>query len=276
MVPRIMTPIGLDERKKISIEILDAVSKFCSDNDISYSLGYGTLLGAVRHGGFIPWDDDIDIVMLREDYRKFEEIFPTILAEKFSLGTVNRDQKWPLPFGKVYNNNTMVIERKARINPIGVSIDVFPLDFVPENRFAYKLYRSFFKALCYCSRMKIYKGTRSTSLPKRFLAMLIKIALAPFSNEKIIRIINNKSQYLSLSKSSWVCYWPSADHASPIPVAWFSPLIKVTFEDNQYASVNNKDGYLKAMYGPKYMTPPPENKRISQHTNDAYWRNSLD
>ena len=73
-----MRQIDLEEKKKIQLEILDSIHSFCLHNDIKYSLGYGSLLGAVRHGGFIPWDDDIDIIMLRDDYTRFESLFPLV------------------------------------------------------------------------------------------------------------------------------------------------------------------------------------------------------
>ena len=108
-----MRKIELEEKKVLQIDILSAVDSFCKKNDIKYSLGYGTLLGAVRHGGYIPWDDDIDIIMLRDDFEKFEKLFPEKLDEKYVFNTLSREKRWHNSFGKVSDSRTLVVERKA-------------------------------------------------------------------------------------------------------------------------------------------------------------------
>ena len=254
------------------MDILEAVHSFCSHNKIQYSLGYGSLLGAVRHVGYIPWDDDIDIIMLREDYTKFENLFPATYEDRYSFGTINRMPSWPLSFGKVYDNRTIVYEQKALIEPIGVSIDVFPLDYVPDCGFLFFLNRIRFQFLCYCSRMKTFRITRKTSLLKRAIAFLVKTFLAFVSNSKIIHHIDHRSKVISRRGGNRVYYWPSVGKSKPIPESWFSPIISVSFERKSFCSVNNAGGYLKAMYGSEYMTPPQEKNRVSYHTNDAFWK----
>ena len=269
-----MKRIDLEERKKIQLEILDSVHSFCMHNEIRYSLGYGSLLGAVRHAGFIPWDDDIDIIMLRDDYTKFETLFPHVYADRYSFGSINRTEGWPLAFGKVYDTRTIIFEQKAKTQPIGVNIDVFPLDFVPDSEYNFRLNKAWFKLLCFCNRVKIFKDTCKTSLLKRIMAYMSKALLALISNTKIIKHIDSRSKSLSQRGGKTVYYWPSRGDSRPIPVSWFFPIKFISFEGKDYCSVNDTDGYLKAMYGSNFMTPPQERDRVSYHTNDAFWKDS--
>ena len=267
-----MKKILIEERKLILIEILNVIHEFCVLHKIQYSLGYGSLLGAVRHKGFIPWDDDIDIIMLRDDYRKFELLFPQLLDGKYKFGTVSRDSEWPLPFGKVYNSQTCLIENKANTPLIGVNIDVFPMDYFPDDKISSFIYKCIFKTLCYCLRGKLYKINQDTPLIKKIIAISIKIILVFIpGTHTLVKWIDKLSNNASKTKSDRVYYWPSIGGSSPIPLSMFKSLIMVPFESKLYFSVSDPNGYLIAMYGPNYMTPPPEKNRISYHTNDAYW-----
>lgn len=267
-----MRQIDLEEKKKIQLEILDSIHSFCIHNEIKYSLGYGSLLGAVRHGGFIPWDDDIDIIMLRDDYTKFESLFPVAYADRFSFGTINRTERWSLPFGKVYDIRTIVFEQKATTQPIGVSVDVFPLDYVPKSGVVFKFYKLWFQFLCFCNRMKNFKDTPNTLFIKRVMAFVSKVLLAMISNTWIIKQIDIMSRNTSRQKGESVYYWPSYGNSKPIPVSWFNPVRLISFEGKDYYSVNNMDGYLILTYGSDYMTPPQEKDRVSYHTNTAFWK----
>ena len=127
-----MNEIQIEELREIQMSILDGVDKFCRAKDIKYSISGGTLLGAIRHKGYIPWDDDIDISMLREDYERFEKEFPECYEGHLCLATLRRRKDWTLAFGKVYDSRTMgfMIGNKSVVT--GVNIDVFPLDDVPD------------------------------------------------------------------------------------------------------------------------------------------------
>lgn len=119
----------MDDMKAIELEIMDEIDRVCRENGINYTLGYGSCLGAVRHGGFIPWDDDMDVVMPRGDYEKFFAVFEGAKAvERFRLVSY-RDESAPCAFFKVTDTSTWVEERYSDAQyGSGVWVDIFPLD----------------------------------------------------------------------------------------------------------------------------------------------------
>ena len=138
--------LGLRDAQKLMTEILKEVHKICEKHNIKYFLDAGTLIGAVRHKGFIPWDDDLDIGMLREDYRKFLEIAKKELPDNLFLQTFDSDENYDIyqvPC-KIRYNNTLFIQKVIAENPDmhnGIYIDVLPYDSLPKSKFVYKIQR---------------------------------------------------------------------------------------------------------------------------------------
>ena len=129
-----MKKLNLYDIKTLELDLLINFDKFCKENNLIYFIAYGTLLGAIRHGGFIPWDDDIDIQMPRTDYEKF-----LTLRDKYEssfYGNVIKtlgDKGYPFPFTKIENKNTLVIEHKMTTKiKTGVWVDIFPMDGLPK------------------------------------------------------------------------------------------------------------------------------------------------
>ena len=117
------------------LDILKEIHRICVKYNIKYFLDSGTLIGAVRHNGFIPWDDDIDIGMLRSEYKKFEKIVPKALGEEFVWQSWKNDNDYALPFGKVRKRNTVYIEEKSgSLEQCGFYVDVFPYDYAPKSK----------------------------------------------------------------------------------------------------------------------------------------------
>lgn len=128
-----MKQITQEELKNIQVNILDRVKAFCDANEIEYFLFAGTLLGAVRHKGYIPWDDDIDICMRRKDYDRFFEVFNTDRKDGLRAIDYKNEKGYYLASGKVIDDRTIMQETTNFDKKIGVYIDVFPLDDLPEN-----------------------------------------------------------------------------------------------------------------------------------------------
>ena len=126
--------LKLEEMKKVEIEILKKIDEVCSENNIVYSLAGGSAIGAVRHKGFIPWDDDIDIMMLREDYDKLQNVMNDKDYKGIKLLSINNDENFPYPYMKAVSLNTTGKEIGIdKIKDYGVFIDIFPVDKVPTD-----------------------------------------------------------------------------------------------------------------------------------------------
>ena len=127
-----MRKITLDESKRIQLDILQSIHDFCIANNLKYSICGGTLIGAVRHKGFIPWDDDIDIFMLREDYNKFIHDYKD-LSGIYILHSLENDESYSYPYAKVEDVRTY-IEEDVTAGNIGIAVDVFPVDNCMNDR----------------------------------------------------------------------------------------------------------------------------------------------
>lgn len=129
-----MKKITSKEMKSIELNILKDVAEFCDRNQLRYFLCGGTLLGAVRHHGFIPWDDDMDIAMPREDYKKFLMIYNQE-KRKYRVSAIENNPNWHMPFARVENLNTVLFEKtlKKKYRKLHVFIDVFPIDGIPDD-----------------------------------------------------------------------------------------------------------------------------------------------
>jgi len=123
--------LSLVEKQKISLDILKYVSNFCAEHNIRYYLAYGTLLGAIRHKGFIPWDDDVDIQIPRPDYEKFLKEFTD--TSDYELLTCFKTRDYILPYAKVSSKNTKMLLPSGKIINQGIGIDLFPLDGIPND-----------------------------------------------------------------------------------------------------------------------------------------------
>lgn len=267
-----MRKIELTEMKELQLDILSSVDCFCKENDIRYSIACGTLLGAIRHKGYIPWDDDIDIYMLREDFNTFENVFPEILSGKFKLASLNRDKNWTLPFAKVYDMRTVVYEKRSKFSNPGINIDIFPIDEVPDDE---DKWLSFNK-----KRRSLFLNMRHANLRISSINSFIKNCAAIFYFFRFLFVTKRKlalkcdefaQKYNGLGYKRVFETSMGMSMNAPFEKGLFYDLINVPFEDRIFSAFKEYDGYLTCSYG-DYLTPPPLNKRQSNHTIDAYWR----
>lgn len=266
-----MREIQFEEMKKIELNILIYFTEVCEENNLRYYLGGGTLLGAVRHKGFIPWDDDIDVMMPRPDFQKLLSL--SINNENYNIikpGTAG----YYYNFAKLVDTRTILEEKGIKlIDGLGVYIDIFPLDGMPETPDARK---KRFKEL-----NSIRKRINNTCLLKP------KFHRNPFAYLKACRIYNSnknidlsslQKKYLdsalknSFDDSEFVFAAGGAYGARDIfPGKWFEKEIELQFENLSVKAFNGYDFYLTQLYG-DYMTLPPEDKRVTPHHTIVYFK----
>ena len=264
-----MKKISNKEVKMIQIDILKHVSKFCEDNDIKYFLSGGTLLGAVRHKGYIPWDDDIDIMLLRKDYDKFIKLF-NVNSNKYKVFSNDTDKLYPFPFAKVSDLNTLLKENTNIKYPLGINIDVFPLDILPDNEYeSIKFYRKV-KVLKKIYILKSLKFKKDRTFIKKAIQCFAYIVLKPISVESIVKKICKISIKYNMKDSRYIgCVVWGYGMKERMNKGVFNETIKVEFEGDMYNAPIGYDEYLRSLYG-DYMKLPSVEKRQTHHEYEAF------
>lgn len=240
----------------VALRILREVDRICRKNNLKYWITDGTLLGAIRHKGFIPWDDDIDIGILREDEERFIEIMKKELSKEFFLQTKETDPmtEWK-EYIKIRDRYSKVITNIERLNHEGIWIDVFIFDKTKKNKILDYLLRKF-PTKIYKTDVGLKKGV------KIFLLKLFQLfRIESFKNlkEKIFIYISSKEENNSLIYYKGVDYWIT------YYIEDIFPLEEIEFEGYKFFKPKNHDNILKELYGKNYMELPPLNKRIT-HT----------
>lgn len=252
------------EIKQAEIGILDYIDFVCRKNNLSYNLDYGTLLGAVRHKGFIPWDDDIDISMPRKDYNKFLEIVHEN-DSRYKLLCQEYNPNYFYEFAKIVDSHTKLKETDTIDLPeMGVWVDVFPRDRVPKH---YRIIRPF---IIFAVTMRIFAV--QPKFPRKHSILFYPLWL--IARVTGFRLFLRLSNYLSTSckshNSKYEGYLAAMTKGKYFwETALFDNLIKLPFEEKNYPAPHKYHQYLTDMYG-EYMTLPPEDKRV-RHSFTVYW-----
>ena len=246
--------------------IADEVDRICKKHGIKYDMDGGTLLGAVRHKGFIPWDDDFDVGMKRCEYEKFLKACEKELdAEKYTLQTFkNRD--YAFAFSKIHLNGTELKEEFSKDADVhrGIFLDVFPYDNLPDG----KIERKVFLIQNHILKNLIWvKGHYGTESQKKKLSYFLFILLGAFipieklkrKREKLLRKYNNIE-----TEECFTSDYPMYH----LKNRWFKDLIDIQFEDRAFPGFKSYDEYLKTIFG-DYMELPPEDKRMVHTTEDV-------
>lgn len=255
----------LKEVKKAELNILITVDDFCKKNNIKYSLAYGTLLGAVRHKGFIPWDDDIDIWMTRENYNKFIRVWKQNPVQGYILQNTDLEEDFSQNFTKIRKDNTAFIqneEEKTTNYHKGIFIDIFPLDRVaktPSKIAVQKLY-----AMLTMLFYRKYAPPTEKGLKKYISEFFLKIV--PKSKyENARKYFENKYLFLSGDVD---CSWLSNSTYRDLSIYYDSDMMDdytfLQFEGRNFMSVSKWDHALKMQYG-DYMQLPPKEDRVWKH-----------
>lgn len=264
--------IEIDELKHILLDILKHIDSFCRDNKIKYFLSGGTAIGAIRHHGFIPWDDDIDIMMLREDYERFISLYKEMDHSEYTIHNCDLEHGFHVPFTKVDHSLTVLRENINTPGSMGVSIDVFPIDSLPDDvNEQHRIYRKagFLTSLY---NLKQVKYSPQRGFLKNCILAIGRICLAPISIERIVKRLAHLPDHFKYEDSKYcgVVIWGYGMREINLKEN-YADVLYVLFEGLSVPVPAGYDNYLKSVYG-DYMQLPPEEKRVSHHAYIAYWK----
>ena len=247
----------------VQLEILKVIDRVCRQNCIQYSLYAGTLLGAVRHQGFIPWDDDLDVCMERSEYNRFLAAWERIKPEGYLLQNKDNAARFTQSFTKIRKDHTTFLqdESEACAYHTGIFVDVFPIDRMPSGRFRRVLFT------WDCARYQLF--CREFVPPKgRMAEKILASALLFFSNEqtrkkKREKILGRICQDQDHTHST-VAIETLGTIRTPLPPELFDAYTELPFEDGSFLCFSCWELYLKCKYG-DYRKLPPESERTWKH-----------
>ena len=256
--------LNLEDYKNISLKILIDVAGFCDKNNIIYYLACGTLLGAIRHKGFIPWDDDIDIMMPRNEYKKFLKSYQ---SKNYQLLNPSDGIFF---YAKVYDKKTIVYEQmfdRKKVNPIGVSIDIFPLDGIVNDDIVVNKLRNksnFFETLLRLSNQPLFYRKNPLKAINRIVPRII-------GSKNIVKIIESIDQTYDYEKSDYVIRFKTTPNGinRALPKSVYE-LDKKEFEGHLFNVPKNYDLWLRSFFGEDYMKLPSKEKQIP-HEREGYY-----
>lgn len=260
-----MKPENVKKLQSCEMEILDEVARICEKHHLSYFIVGGNLIGAIRHKGFIPWDDDMDIAMMREDYDKFLEIASKEINDKFVVDYIENNPYYYLPFAKVRIKDSLYEEpvQKNYKGFKGIWIDIFPLDNAnKENSLLIKIQGSLKEGIHFVNAVKANVSSEKYPVFKK----IIKFIFKPFSIKKLTYIQMKIMKWNKNSNAPYCISFGSRYNKKKETVlkTVFLPTVKLEYEGRNYEAPREHDFYLKRIYG-DYMKIPPEEKRITHN-----------
>ncbi len=251
----------INELQKIQLSMLKDFDAVCQKHRISYQLFSGTALGAVRHKGFIPWDDDIDVVMLREDYERFFDSASKELDSNKYYVQREFSEHWPMFFSKLRLNGTTYIEKyhshDARIHQ-GIYIDIFPCDNLSDSRLMQKLQYSASKIVI--AKSLYTRGYETNSTVKKCFMQFCRI----LPTEPFKRLCIRRNDSSSLKVHTFFGGGKKFERSIYLR-EWFEQSVKMRFEDSEFPVSAHYDEMLRVMYGDYMVMPTLEQRVCKRH-----------
>lgn len=261
-----MYEVSIDDRRKILLAILDKIVEVCRKENLSYFLAYGTLLGAVRHKGFIPWDDDADVWVPISHY---EYVLNAIYSDgTYAVINNMKDPDWTDPFAKIYDKRTLIVNNNIRqfdpntVTRSGIAVDIFPLFDVDRYSCSIANDLQHKRNRFYRNKRKFYNG-----LPKLYLDFFEQLGFGEaYYRKKLVQYeySNRSTDYIGCPVSPY-------GQKDKFKKSWFD-VIDISFEGKVYCAPKQWDLVLRQLYG-DYMTPPPMKDREHSYHHDeiAFW-----
>lgn len=273
--------LSIDEIKGVAKNLLFVFDEVCQKHNISYSVFYGTLLGAIRHEGFIPWDDDIDVVMLREDYEKLIQVIDLYhpFGDNVVLYDVLRTPRYSAPLAKLVDKRTALYQyNHAEKITLGVYVDIFVFDYLPSDK---EKRVALFSKLDGLQRKWVvceYKPSRSQKGIASTLKYLIKRVLNHGAARPIAKKMNRIASRTSKEAMDKelvgnLLYEGYTRDKDIFAASVIKKTKRVVFEGHEVNAVVEYDAVLKQLYG-SYMDLPPVEERVTHHSFVCYWKNA--
>lgn len=250
----------LRQLQMIELEMLVEVDRICKKCGIKYNIIAGTLLGAVRNGGFIPWDDDADVAMLRPEYEKFRKACKTELdTSRFEFQDHRNTEGYRWGYGKLRRKDTLFLReyQEHMLYFQGVFIDVFPLDAVPDNYFL----RSIKNFECFCVRKFLWARVGKIA-EKNLIKRIVYQCMDRIPEKKIFRYYHGMIKRANRKKTRMVriLMFPTPNEEWGYYRCWYENSQDIVFEEKVFQGIKDYDSYLSFKFG-NYMELPPEEQR---------------
>lgn len=257
----------MDQIKERCYQILLEIDRVCKEAGLQYYIYAGTLLGAVRHKGFIPWDDDIDIVMMRKDYDAFVYACEQYLNhEKFELQTIYSDPSGNNPWMKLHDKSTAFICGARRDGAMeGINIDIFPVDNAPDSKKELEKRAKYFDRMNFIYQYRFFNHSKNSSWKMRLYQFVITL-IPPLNEQKFKEKYDKKIRAYNQQATSNVVYFSNRRYLKKVvPRSCFDTTVMLPFEDGEFPAPGGWKEILEGLYGKNYMQLPPEEQRVTVH-----------
>jgi lipopolysaccharide cholinephosphotransferase len=265
------TELSTAELRAVQLAVLAEFDRRCRAHGLTYYLAYGTLLGAVRHAGYIPWDDDIDVMMPRAEYERLHDVFAAAhTSSHVSLDSPRTRPDWPFPYAKVSDDRTELFEPLADPLPLGVNLDVFPLDTLPSNRLSRNLQARVLRLLRWAIELRYIAAARGRGWHHPLAIAVGKPLLRLVPARVLVAACTRAARIGSTSRGGWMGVRVASFDWS-VPARHLGTPTELSFEGLRLLAPAEPDAVLTAVYG-DYRQLPPELERTSHHAFTAVWR----
>ena len=263
-----MKQLNASQIKKIEVSILEQFDKICRENNLRYSIAYGTMIGCIRHKGFIPWDDDVDVIMPREDYEKLLSMH--YKNDNYEIKAYQYSNDYYYPFAKMIDSNTLIKEKNRCEKEMGIFIDIFPLDFIPKGFNFEQLEKITEKH----GKKMLLLGLPKTNSDKNSIIKRIKInlfvSLIKLFRKSLLKKGEKKFYNIDSSSSDLLMnQFFVVKKGKCHSINDWNNIKRMKFEDIEVSILANYDTILRGIYG-DYMQLPPVEEQKSPHAIKAW------
>lgn len=270
------SPLQVRDTQRIALNILKTIAHICEEQDLRYFLFYGSLIGAVRHQGYIPWDDDTDIMMPRPDYDKLLTYLKRSSSRQFPYSVFNHEVSTDYPYmiTRISDDSYAIDMDNEKPYGLGVFIDIYPFDGLGDtmtSALKFGMQGDRLSSLCYQATRKHYAVETTTSVLRKILKFPVFLFAKMIGKDYFQNKLTNLANRIPYDESKYVgcVVWLSGGEKDIFPREWFDTFETLSFEDSEFRVPGKYKEFLTKVYG-DYMALPPEKDRIGHHNYAVY------